>query len=363
MMIVMNVYRPQKKIVVALSFEGVLNNGVKECAFVSLNAYKRMIDNGQIRSVITKGGFFRKILEPDEFIKNPVNPLKPAIKDSAIVAAFVALRPLVAVAEDYYTVLQVINVNHEMAVLLGSPKNIDVYRYFIDKFEALKSWQSTAEERQIFKKEFYAERERIKQVSYEKWLSLQEPYKETIEQLRALAKTREFESGELARGFELYYLSAKDEGSIKELCNFYTKFGHLLDIEVGQERGAAGIGENVQVEVLRAEFLQRLSNCIVHPDHIIGLKKNPGGDKLLGMKGITEEQGVPPAQVWNVNDRLEKPEEIKRLKDAGFVNQFILTGGYAFPWEYDEAPRYGVHVLQRPHMAVILSTIAGLAGF
>jgi hypothetical protein len=79
----MHIYKPSKLLPVALSFEGVVNNGAPECGFVSMNAYPRF--NGQE-------------VDHDNWDR---------IKRAPIIQSFLKLRPLVEIAEDYMAVLRI----------------------------------------------------------------------------------------------------------------------------------------------------------------------------------------------------------------------------------------------------------------
>jgi hypothetical protein len=80
------------------------------------------------------------------------------------------------------------------------------------------------------------------------------------------------------------------------------------------------------------------------------------------MQMVAKKEGVPPAQVWRLQDRFDK-EEIETLRAAGFEHQFIVTGGYAFPTDYAEARRNGVMVIERNKLASELAAYAEARGF
>ena len=84
-------YIPKTKIVVASSFEGIVNDGAPECGLTSFNAYQQMEEG--------KGRYFGRVVEPADFHE---------INDSKEMRAFLALRPVVELAEDYLTVIELI---------------------------------------------------------------------------------------------------------------------------------------------------------------------------------------------------------------------------------------------------------------
>jgi hypothetical protein len=333
---------PNKKIVIASSFEGVFNNGAKECAFVSINAFNKMAAN---KALSSKGFFGQRILEPDEFRGKKVS-------DSVEVKAFLALRPLVAVAEDYLTVLLLIDRYPGGAAHITREMSETNVSFFTANFNDLKGRMQA--ERTAFKSAFYQERKARQEKDYRSWLALQEPYPETLEQLRILNALKDSQPGSKVNGFFLYYVTSKDEQSTLDLCKVYAQFGQMGTTEI-----LDAIPQNTDWQA----YLRSLQTCLISPERIIGITKVPGGDKLRQMSTIFGLENMnDPAQVWRINDRYDE-EEIASLKGAGFVHYFVSTGGYAFPEDYEKARRNGIPVIERSHLADSLSDYAAENGF
>ena len=331
---------PDKKIVIASSFEGVVNNGAKECGVVSLAAYERMVNDGRLEGLHS----FAK--------EDPETVMK----------AFIFLRPMVAVAEDYLTVLMLIarNMATSTAIAKGNIRTEkytkDAIAHFQSEFAHIK--ELTKDQRAEFKKEFYIERKSRQDADYRAWLGLQEPYAETLEQLRILnpLKTFDAKTGALTGGFVLYYVTSKDEASAFQLCTVYGELGIFKPGELG---GTSILqpGENW------ADVFESMRTCLIKREHIIGKETVPDVDKVEQMRIAAEERAqVPRKQVWRLQDRYD-PEEIGALKAAGFDHQFIVTGGYAFLDDYDKARAAGVPVVERSRMAQTLSDYAKEKGF
>lgn len=222
-------YVPKKKIAIASSFEGVVNNGAAECAFVSLNAQRRMIGRGELPGF---AGFFKQQLSVGEFNKKngEVHP-RDWIKGSIPVRAFLALRPLVAVAGDYLNVLQITEKCRESAFVLVASHEMDsrMVDFFSRQFADMKS--KTGKEREIFEREFYAVRKETQDRNYKEWLSLQGPFPHTIEQMRILNSLKSAQGNDFS-GFVLYFVTSKDEQSTYQLCNVYGEMGFLREGEI-----------------------------------------------------------------------------------------------------------------------------------
>ncbi len=342
-------YVPQKKVVIASSFEGVVNNGAKECGVVSLAAYEQMVKGGRLKNQ-------RSFAKEDQ---------------QTVMKAFLALRPLVAVAGDYLTVLMLIR-NHmatATAMVNGNGRSEQYKKesvaHFQKEFEIIKD--RTKDQRAEFNKEFYAERKARQTADYNGWLALQEPFAETIEQFRQLNELKSFSVDNLIRGqfegfvshyqsggFKLYYVTSKDEASTYQLCTVYGEFGRFKPGEVSDRILTPGDDW--------ASFFESLKTCLIHRDCIVGKETVENVDKLVQMQMVAKKEGVPPAQVWRLQDRFDK-DEIETLKAAGFEHQFIVTGGYAFPTDYDQARSHGVAVIERGKMASQLAAYAQAGGF
>lgn len=318
----MTIYVPDRKIALASSFEGVVNDGVRECALTSVNAYERM----------HPGATYGRIVEPQDY---------SSVQDSTLIRAFLLLRPLVEVAEDYHTVIDVILRNPRLAHrLVQNPEDERLYDVFGPAFEKRKA--ETAEERRVFGAkggEFYQERKRMQDADYEAWLGVQAPYPESIAQLRELVKTQRARRGVIQSGFVPYFGTSKDEASTWELCRYYSRTGRLEPRDVGD----------------------MVAECVIHPSRIIG--KETTTDKLKQMVIIGGLEDVPKNQVWRLNDRYD-PAQQEQLHADGFNHQFFVTGGYAFPHEVRRAREdRNLVVVNRQNMAEELAAFAKGHGF
>ena len=322
------IYIPKNRVVVASSFEGVVNNGAKECCLVSLNARERMRHNKAL-----DGASFGKILSPGEFQSIPV-------QGSYVVKAFLALRPLVAVAEDYLKVLELIEryPNEANGLASGVDKERNIC-FFTNEFQSLES----EPKHKAFKEEFYRERKAMQEANYREWLSLQEPYAETIAQLREISMHKKANRSGVYKGFVLSYVTSKDEKTTFELCNAWVELGHLLSREVDSFSEPDPLKD-------WAGFLSRLNNCLIARERIIGLESVPNADKVEQMKIIAAREEVPPNQIIRINDRYDE-RETNSLILNGFTHNVIVTGGYAFPGDYAKAIREGIPVLKRSNLA------------
>ncbi len=365
-------YSPRGKIVLASSFEGVLNNGARECAFVSLNALERLRgrtdDAG--RAFAARQSFFGKMLSPEEFRKDE------KVRDSTVVKAFLLLRPLVEVAEDYLTVLQIIQANHKDAELLVETGTQGLHKLFVEEFRKRKA--ESAAEREEFRKAFYDERRERQAADCKAWLSLQKPFAGTVDEFRVLVRA---ETGAIAEvgthetvslielgdggavmerddapskivrsgegGYVASFVTSKDEESTWQLCNAWAREGWMgrEDVRVG------------------AQMLSGLSPCIVRREGIVGQESVPSRDKVEQMKVIAGREGVPYSHVWRVNDRVDVKQQ-RELAAAGFKYQFVITDGYSLPWDVEAAKSDPfVHVVERDNFAVTISGLAQQWGF
>lgn len=324
------IHTPKKKVIIASSIEGVFNNGVRECGFVSLNAHARIYSAGktQIRP------FFRS-MQMDEFIK------RKEISESDVMKAFLALRPLVKVAEDYLTVLQAIRKNPRMAERLIESRDRETVAFFESEFRILK--ENTSDVRSAFKEEFYKERKRCKEEDVQKWQLLQAPFTETIEQFRILNKA----------GYILSFVTSKDEQSTFDLCEAYSSpmAGYLKEEEVRPV-------ESIDVSLMG-------TGCMITRERIVGLErigKENKKDKAYQMSVIAEIEGVSKEQVIRLDD-MYNSDEVQSLRDAGFDNMILQKGGYAFDFEYEQAAKEGIVIVERKSLAQAVSEMAEKAGF
>jgi len=291
-----NIYVPKNRIAIASSFEGIFNNGATECALTSLNAYHNQ----------EPGAFLGKKLTPQVF--------STSYRSHPIVQAFLILRPMVEIAEDYRTVLDVIRSNpSKVTDLLRNPTDIATYSWFEREFHTLKG--NTQREREEFGKGkeslFYRERKALQEADYSAWLATQEPYADTVPQFRTLVDGQIWDGETPVSGFYPRFATSKDEESTHALCVLYSEIGAL-------EKGDA-IGER----------------CVIPRNGIIGMETVPDRNKVKQLAVIGERLGVPRSQVWRLNDRYD-PAQQEELNDNGFVYQFFLPG-YAAPHEIEKA--------------------------
>ncbi|VVB57829.1 Uncharacterised protein [Candidatus Anstonella stagnisolia] len=342
-------YTPKRKIVITSSFEGIVNDGPRECAYISLNAHERMRKAGLLEAK----SFFGKLLEPDEFRTSKET------SNSTVLKGFLALRPLVIEAEDYLTVLMALQQCPRAAEhLANSPSNLNLIDFFTHKFNELKA--ETAAERAAFRKEFYAERKERKESNFKGWLALQAPFQDTLEQLRILNTLKTVVGEQVQGGFVLDFVTSKDELSVHELCVAFTE---LLNIFKPEEiaRLPDLNGRNW------TDVLQGSTSCLISPDRIIGTRAI-GKDKVEGpvdrvaqMQEAAKRAGVEPAYVWRVQSVFD-PNEIRMLNEAGFTNQSIITDAYIFPQGYEDARKAGVRIIERGNLAQTLSELAQRMG-
>jgi len=290
------VYAPKLKIAVALSFEGIINNGATECGLTSLNAYSQMEEG------IDK--FFDRIVEPEDF---------DSIRDSRVMKAFLRLRPLVEVAEDYLTVLEIIYENpYFVDAMIDSPDDEAVYEPLIDRFNERKA--VSGEIRARFKDAFYAERKRMQENKYEDWLGTQSPFPESVAEMRYLVRTQKRSDGTVESGFVPWFATSKDEESTFGLCGFYAKVRRLDPADINEDGS---------------------KQCMITRDRIIG--KEQTRDKVEQLKIIAKTEDIPRSQVFRLNDRYDDKQQIQ-LREEGFAYQFLLAGGgYAFPHDVRKA--------------------------
>ncbi len=290
------IYAPKHRIAMASSFEGVVNDGARECALVALNAYHEQHPRA----------FFGRRLSADEF--------NQSYADTDIVKAFIALRPLVEIAEDYRTVLDLMRMHPWEAYALSSnPGDAHVYALLEKRFNKLK--QRTAAQRDEFGKGkeslFYKERAGLQRADYDAWLNTQTPYEDTLPQFRLLVDTQAWDGETPVSGFFPRFATSKDEASTRALCDFYAKVRKL---------------DSSDVEGMK---------CLIPIDGIIGMETVPSRNKVDQLKVIADRLEAPRSRVWRINDRYDQRQQ-EELYDAGFAYQFFLPG-YAAPSEIERA--------------------------
>ena len=321
----MEIYRPQNKIILASSFDGLVSLGAKECGIVSLAVYKKMVQNGQLRD---KG----QLLEREE---------------SKVLRSFQILRPLAAGVGDFLTLLQVVAYFPSEVDTLGVHLQTEPWRrgmqtFLGERFNAL--GEIVGEERAIFKAGFYAERERMEKTDYLGWVGLQEPISESIDQFRQLKSA----------GFKLYFVTSDGEESTYRLCTFYGGQEHLRPSRIDDAILAPGEDLAAYFSSLKTDFISR--ECV------IGRETVESGDRLALMHSVARKENISPAQVWSLQGGYNRAES-EILKAAGFENQFVIFTGHAFLSDYENAHADGLVVVERGLMAQTLSGYARENGF
>ncbi|MCX6815910.1 MAG: hypothetical protein NT120_03595 [Candidatus Aenigmarchaeota archaeon] len=311
------IYKPKSRIAVASSFEGIVNDGAPECALVSFNAYHEQSPNSFFKGKLDSTAFNHKY------------------KLSIPVKSLIALRPMVEIAEDYRTVLDLILNYDGLVDVFVRTGDTETYKQLREKFDEIK--RNTISERDAFGKGkeslFYKEREALKQANYVGWLNTQEPYEDTLPQFRLLVETQVWDSDKPVSGFYPRFATSKDEKSTQELCNFYVTVAKLDPTDVGGGR------------------------CLIPPNGIIGMETVPSRNKVDQLKVISDRLELPRGHVWRLNDRYD-PKQQEELHKAGFVYQFFLPG-YATPSEIETAKTDGlVRTLDRKNFASQLAEYA-----
>ncbi len=317
------IYAPKHRIAMASSFEGVVNDGARECALVALNAYHNQDPKA----------FYGEKLSAAEF--NEWCVYSPFVK------AFLALRPLVEVAEDYRTVLDLIKTYQSEALnLVSDPGDAHAYTLLEKRFNRLK--QRTAAQRDEFGKGkeslFYKERASLQRADYDAWLNTQAPFEDTLPQFRLLVDTQTWDGDNAVSGFFPRFATSKDEESTRALCDFYARVRKL---------------DPSDVEGMK---------CLIPIDGIIGMETVPSRNKVDQLKVIADRLEVPRSRVWRINDRYDQRQQ-EELYDAGFAYQFFLPG-YAAPSEIERAKSDKmVRLLDRKRFAGQLAAYAEEWGF
>ncbi|MBU1135320.1 MAG: hypothetical protein V1693_04175 [Nanoarchaeota archaeon] len=318
------VYKPNSVIAIASSFEGIFNNGAQECALTTFNAYRTVpnkskefiqkyedsekieeklasIDNCNVYKILSG-----EIIEPENFNE---------YKGNDEVRAFLALRPLVKKAFEYFFVIDAIRTNtREAQNILNDPNDIDSYDVLIETFNRINN-STSPELKKALDTRFYTERKRMQKTNYDGWLGTQEPFEDTINEMIKLTKTWELdEDKNIISGFIPRFATSKDEGSTYDLCTFYVKMKKLGEEFVSDE-GAV--------------------RCIIPKDGIIGKETIPSREDVERMDYIADDLGLPKEQVWRMDDRYD-PDDIEKLNEAGYEH-IILTRGYTFPHDFEKA--------------------------
>ena len=321
------IFIPKGKIAVASSFEGIVNDGCPECFLTSINAYSGMEEG--------KGKFYNKVIEPEDFGE---------ARKGREMKAFRRLRPIVELAEDYVTILETIHSNPELIEeLLNDPDNWEIYEPILEKFFHRRAESDDLRAR--FKEEFYDERKRMQDRDFREWVKTQGPFEGMIPQYKLLVETQKKNDdpdpySSIESGFVPWFATSKDEASTFSLCSFYAAVGLIDEEDVGSEDS---------------------DMCVIKRDRIIGKERTR--DKIEQLKMIADKEGVPRSNVWRLNDRYDKDQQL-RLRDEGFPYQFLIKGGYAFPHDVAAADEDSfIIVMERDEFAKRLSQYAEKWGF
>ncbi len=315
-------YVPRPPIGLGSSFDGIFNDAVTECGVTSFGAYEMMHPDS------TQKAGIRKIGVPADFNEGDRN--------SAPYQAFQRLRPLVAKAGDYHSVVQVILEHPDLIdPILRSPTDRAAYAGAIQRFGEIQAETKTGDWDSFGKKDtgaFYVERARLRKVDERGWTALQAPMPNAVLEFREFAETMEFDqNGKPVAGFVPYFASSKDGDSIFTLCTLYSELGRMHPADVG--KGDSG-------------------KCIIHRDRIYD-NSVAGGDKVQQLTLIAADLGVGHERVIRIDDRFDR-KEAAALRTEGFP-VVIMEGGYVFPWELDEARAENVAVLPRNGFAHALA--------
>ncbi|GEM_PF-1345197 len=325
------VYKPNTKIVVALSFEGFLNDGVTECGLTSSNAWNAVEPGRYLFGVVP--------VEAEDV---------DLVRGTREMKAFHLLRPLVEVAADYLNVMRVIEAHPDLVDTMLANPSPETFDPLVERFKADVTTTEEARERFGAKKvgAFYAERTRAQERNYDAWQATQAPFMDAVEELRLMRGTWTFEGstlegnpfGEVVAGLVPVFATSKDEKSTLQLCKTYSNRAALEVGEVGEEVG-----------------------CILGPRKIIGSETTT--DKVKQLSEFSRRENVPYGNVWRVNDRFDQKQQ-GALAKAGFAYQFFVKGGYAFPHEAKQAEGDShLVVVPRKGLAVALGNYARQCNF
>lgn len=153
---------------VVFDFDGVVCDSTNECMVSSWNAWQRWNNRD----------FFRESLK--EFSDNEIKTFRP-------------LRPYVRGAGEYYILMRSINTKNNS---IKNQKDFDVLR---------NKWEDNIN---IFKAIFFKERERLKALSIDTWISLHDVYNDVIDEMSNLNSRN-----------KLLIATLKDGASVKQILN------------------------------------------------------------------------------------------------------------------------------------------------
>ncbi len=293
-----NIYIPKNKIVLAFSFEGIVNDGATECALVAYNAYQN-IKPGM--------GLDGRVVEPREFDE---------YVDRDEIKGFLSLRPLINKAYEYFFVIDTLKERPEEAErVVYNPTDIEAFDVLIETFREIDS-KTPDEQKKMLDDAFYKERKRMQNSDYEAWLNVQRPFPESIAQLRYLVRTQMFDDeGNVVSGFVPWYATSKDEASTFSLCENYAKHRKLDPDDIEAD----------------------LTGCTIPRKRILGRERVPSRNEIERLNMIAEIEDVYPEMVWRINDRYDS-EAQERLFNAGYKHQFLVPG-YTFPHDFENAKK------------------------
>ncbi len=306
-----NLIIPTKKVIIASSLDGIAINGARECALVAFNVHHKLVDAGKLPSK----SFFGRAIEPDELRQSGEVSASPAFQ------LFLRLRPLVQCAEDYLSVLKLIE-NSQPGLLISSQR-MDSESAAIFRKAFAEAKFGSENERNLFKDMFYLERKRL-QVDFNKWVSLHEPNNMQLRQLRKIERHARYSEGKATNGLVLYFVTSKDATAAEALCVTYGFTNEFLSGRI--------------------------------------ISREEGEGKVGQMQRVAAKEQVPPSNVWRLNDRLDTGEKANLLA-AGFVHYFLVKGGYSFSVDYNEAKNLKIPVLEKNDFALSLAKYANEHGF
>lgn len=228
--------------ILALDFDGVIWDSVDECYEVARRALKAMGEE-----------------PPGDFQKQ-----------------FRQARWMVRTGDEFYPVVKLIE------------ERPDTDFTTLDRSEFQQRKAELQERSEIFHREFYAQRQRLRDQEFERWRELQRPYSQVLEALPRLRKAFQ----------DTVIVTTKDEGSVHRLL------------------GSVG----VELPVLGKEF---------------------STDKAEQIRHLAAERGVPTDLVVMVDDLVDN---LLQVEPTG-ARLTLANWGYNTPGEQQRARRKGIAVV------------------
>jgi len=188
--------------ILALDFDGVIVDSIRECLFVSHNAYFQVYRRKE--KDFFGGGLFT--------FENWENIKKRYKKE---IEQFRIMRPYIRGANDYGLIIKLL----EERKLIESQEEFDVYREKVDfKFED-------------FHQEFYKGRDRIQAMDFKAWFNLEPPYPKVVEGIKKL----------LEEGAKIIIATSNRRRAIfqcftSEYLGFKIKKEDILDERFGEDK-------------------------------------------------------------------------------------------------------------------------------